>query len=225
LLRDTQGAYQWLSAPEGNQSGRRYVAMKSEELPKLNMLYREHAEPRTNIPVLDSRSSQILLIASKLEPGETDENPLAKIVLAQEAKPQHKLDVNMEDKLQVLGYDVTDEAGHWVTGVVPGRAYRMRTYYRVLAPVTTEWEAFIHIDGYHRRHNGDHKPMDGKYPFSLWLPGDLLVDDYEFKLEPNFSPGNYTVYFGLFVGDTRLKVKSGPSDGENRINGGPLHVQ
>ena len=131
----------------------------------------------------------------------------------------------MEDKLQVLGYDVTDESGHWVTGVVPGRAYRMRTYYRVLAPVTTEWEAFIHIDGYHRRHNGDHKPMDGKYPFSLWLPGDLLVDDYEFKLEPNFSPGNYTVYFGLFVGDTRLKVKSGPSDGENRINGGPLHVQ
>ncbi len=225
LLHDTQGAYQWLSAPEGNQGGRRYVAMKSEELPKLNMLYREHAEPRTNIPVLDSRSSQILLIASKLEPGETDENPLGKIVLAQEAKPQHKLDVNMEDKLQVLGYDVTDEAGHWVTGVVPGRAYRMRTYYRVLAAVTTEWEAFIHIDGYHRRHNGDHKPMDGKYPFSLWLAGDLLVDDYEFKLEPNFSPGNYTVYFGLFVGDTRLKVKSGPSDGENRINGGPLHVQ
>jgi hypothetical protein len=109
--------------------------------------------------------------------------------------------------------------------VVPGTAYRMRTYFRVLAPVTTEWEAFIHIDGYHRRHNGDHKPMDGKYPFSLWLPGDLLVDDYEFKLEPNFSPGNYTVYFGLFVGDTRLKVKSGPSDGDNRINGGPLRVQ
>ena len=224
-LHDTQGAYQWLMAPEANADERRYVAMKAEELPKLNMLYREHAEPRTNIPVLDSRSSQILLVASKLESGETDQNPLGKIVLAQEPKPQHKLDVNMEDKLQVLGYDVTDDAGHAVNGVVPGTAYRMRTYYRVLAPVTTEWEAFIHIDGYHRRHNGDHKPMDGKYPFSLWLPGDLLVDDYEFKLEPNFSPGNYTVYFGLFVGDTRLKVKSGPSDGDNRINGGPLRVQ
>ncbi len=224
-LHDPQGAYQWLTAPEANQSGRRYAAMKSEELAKLNMLYREHAEPRTNLPVLDARSSQILLVASKLEPGETDENPLDKMVLSEEPKPQHKLDVNMDDKLQVLGYDVTDEQGHWVTGVVPGRAYRMRTYYRVLAPVTTEWEAFIHIDGYHRRHNGDHKPMDGKYPFSLWLASDLLVDDYEFKLEPNFSPGNYTVYFGLFVGDTRLKVKSGPNDGDNRINGGPLHVQ
>jgi hypothetical protein len=101
----------------------------------------------------------------------------------------------------------------------------MKIYYRVLAPVTTEWEGFIHIDGYHRRHNGDHKPMNGKYPMSLWLPGDLLADDHEFKLEPNFTPGTYEVYFGLFVGDTRLKVKSGPNDGDNRVNGGPLRVQ
>ena len=131
----------------------------------------------------------------------------------------------MEDKLEVLGYDLTDGLGHFVDSVAPGRKYRMRTYYRVLGPVTTEWEAFIHIDGFHRRHNGDHKPMDGKYPFALWLKDDLLVDDYEFGLEPNFSPGPYTIYFGLFVGETRLKVKSGPNDGDNRINGGLLRVQ
>ncbi len=222
-LHDTQGAYQWLMG--GEPGTRRYMAMKSEELPKLNMMYREHADPRINLPVLDARSSQILLVASKLESGEKDESPLDKIVLASEPHPQHKLDVNMEDKLQVLGFDTADEKGNLVVSVVPGRAYRMRTYYRVLSPVTTEWEAFIHIDGYRRRHNGDHKPMDGKYPFALWLTGDLIVDDYEFKLEPNFSPGNYTVYFGLFVGDTRMKVKSGPSDGDNRINGGSLRVQ
>jgi len=222
-LHDVAGAFQWLMG--GEQGSRRYLAMKSDELSKLNMMYREHAEPRTNLPVLDARSSQILLVASKLEPGEKDESPLDKIILSSEPHPQHKLDVNLEDKLQVLGYDTTDETGHLVNFVAPGRPYRMRTYYRVLDKVTTEWEAFIHIDGYRRRHNGDHKPMDGKYPFALWLPGDLIVDDYEFKLEPNFSPGNYTVYFGLFVGDTRMKVKTGPSEGDNRINGGSLRVQ
>jgi hypothetical protein len=67
--------------------------------------------------------------------------------------------------------------------------------------------------------------MDGKYPFALWLKDDLLVDDYEFGLEPNFSPGAYTLYFGLYVGETRLKVKSGPSDGDNRIDGGTIRVQ
>ena len=51
------------------------------------------------------------------------------------------------------------------------------------------------------------------------------MDDYEFSLEPNFSPGTYTVFFGLFVGETRMKVVSGPNDHDNRIDGGPLRVQ
>ncbi len=223
-LNDPASAYNWLTA--GGSGQRRCLAMKAEELPKLNQLWRERSpEPRTNLPVLDARSSQILLAASSLGTDGKNENPLSSIVLSSPPHPQRKIDANMDDKLEVIGIDLLDERGRLVDAISAGRTYHLMTYYRVLAPVTTEWEAFIHIDGYHRRHNGDHKPMNGKYPMSLWLPGDLLVDDHEFKLEPNFTPGTYTVYFGLFVGDTRLKVKSGPSDGDNRVNGGPLRVQ
>ncbi len=226
-LVDTQRAFQWLETPD--TCGRRYLATRAEELPKLNQLYRQqthaHGEPAQNLPVLDARSSQILLVASSIEPSEKNQNPFSKILLDKLPTPQHKLVVDMENKLEVLGYDVTDQNGKLVDSIGPGRKYRMRTYYRVLAPVTTEWEAFIHIDGFHRRHNGDHKPLDGKYPFSLWLKDDLVMDDYEFSLEPNFSPGTYTVFFGLFVGDTRMKVTSGPNDNDNRIDGGPLRVQ
>jgi 4-amino-4-deoxy-L-arabinose transferase-like glycosyltransferase len=222
-LNDAQSAYTWLMAGGGQ---RRCLAMKSEELPKLNQLYREHGpEPRSNLPVLDARSSQILLVSSTLADGEKNESPLSGMVLSAPPKPQRPLDVNMDDKLQVLGIDIVDDRGTKVEAIAPGRPYHLKTYYKVLAPITTEWEAFIHIDGYHRRHNGDHKVMNGKYAMSLWLPGDLVMDDHEFKLEPNFTPGTYTVYFGLFVGDTRLKVKSGPNDGDNRVNGGPLRVQ
>lgn len=220
---DPQGAFGWLMAGEGGQ--RRFLAMKAEELPRINQIYRERITPRENLPILDARSSQILLVASRLEDSEKNENPLNKILLSSMPHPQHPFEVNMDDKLLCLGYDVVDPNGKLATVVAPGRKYRMRTYYKVLAPVTTEWEAFIHIDGYHRRHNGDHKPLNGKYPFALWLKDDLIVDDYEFQLEPNFSPGSYNVYFGLFVGETRLKVKSGPSDGDNRVNGGVLRVQ
>ena len=225
-FNDPTSGFAWLSGAE--PGCRRFLAVKAEELPKLNELYRERdrgGAPRTNIPVLDARSSQINLVASSLLPGESNENPLRKIVLDAPPHPHRKLDVNMEDKLEVLGIDIIDLNGKPIESVAPGRKYHMRTYYRVLAPITTEWEAFIHIDGYRRRHNGDHKPMNGKYPMNLWLTDDLLVDEYEFGLEPNFTPGAYTIYFGLFVGDTRLKVKSGPSDGENRINGGQLRVQ
>ena len=224
ILNEPGQAYRWLM--DGTDSShRRYLAMRSDELPKLNELYRERANPRANLPVLDARSSQIMLVASSLAPGEKNESPLEKLILPEEPHPQHPMDVNMDDKLEVLGYDFTDEKDKRVDTIAPGRKYKMHTYYRTLAPVTTEWEAFIHIDGFHRRHNGDHKVMDGKYPFALWLPGDLLEDVYEFQLEPNFTPGTYTVFFGLFVGETRLKVKSGPNDGDNRINGGPVRVQ
>jgi hypothetical protein len=226
-LPDTQRAFQWLLS--GDPGTRRYLATRAEELPKLNQLYRQQThsrgEPAQNLPVLDARSSQILLVGSSLQSSEKNQNPFQKILLDKLPTPQHKVVVDMEGKLQVLGYDVTDLTGKLVDYIGPGRKYRMRTYYKVLAPVTTEWEAFIHIDGFHRRHNGDHKPLDGKYPFSLWLKDDLVMDDYEFSLEPNFSPGTYTVFFGLFVGDTRMKVTSGPNDNDNRIDGGPLRVQ
>jgi hypothetical protein len=223
-VNDPTSAYNWLT--QGGSGQRRCLAMKAEELPKLNQLWREKSpEPRTNLPILDARSSQIVLAASSLAPGEKNENPLSAMVLSAPPHPQRPLDANMDDKLEVLGVDLLDDRGKLTDQIAPGKTYHLKTYYKVLAPVTSEWEAFIHIDGYHRRHNGDHKPMNGKYPMSLWLPGDLLVDDHEFKLEPNFTPGTYSIYFGLFVGDTRLKVKSGPNDGDNRINGGPLRVQ
>ncbi len=226
-LGDTQRAFQWLLGAEPGT--RRYLATRAEELPKLNQLYRQHThahgEPAQNLPVLDARSSQILLVGSTLLSSEKNQNPLSKILLPGPPSPQHRLTVNMEDKLEVVGYDLTDPAGKLIDVVGPGRKYHMRTYYRVTGSVTTEWEAFIHIDGYRRRHNGDHKPLDGKYPFSLWLKDDYIVDDYEFSLEPNFSPGTYTVFFGLFVGDNRMKVTSGPNDNDNRIDGGPLRVQ
>jgi 4-amino-4-deoxy-L-arabinose transferase-like glycosyltransferase len=224
-LTDATSAFQWLV---GGAAGgpRRCLALKAEELPKLNQMWREHApEPKTNLPIVDARSSQILLAASSIGPDDKNDNPLSSMVLTSPPHFWRKIDANMDDKLEVLGIDLVDERGHLVDAVSPGKPYHLKTYYRVLAPVGTEWEAFIHIDGYHRRHNGDHKPLNGKYPMSLWLPGDLILDDHEFKLEPNFSPGNYTIFFGLFAGDSRLKVKSGPNDGDNRINGGALRVQ
>lgn len=223
---DPQTAFQWLTA---GGTARRYLAVRADELPRLNMLYRQQraqtGRPAANLPVLDARSSQIILAASDLKPGEKNQSPLEKILLAQAPTPQRPLNANMEDKLLCLGIDITDSSGKLVDSIAPGRKFHMREYFKVLAPVTTEWEGFIHIDGYHRRHNGDHKVLGGKYPFALWQKDDLIVDDVEMTLEPNFSPGQYTIYFGLFLGESRLKVTHGPNDGENRIVAGQIRVQ
>lgn len=223
IHKDANAAYDWLMA--GEPAARRFLAVRAEELPRLNRLYRERTKSGRNLPVLDARSSQIILVSSSLRGSEKNSSPLGRIVMDEPPKPQHKLEANLEDKLQVLGFDIADEKGKLVDHVAPGKKYHMRTYFQVLSGVQSEWQMFIHIDGFHRRHNGDHKVCEGKYPMSLWLQGDIVMDDHEFTLEPNFSPGPYTLYFGLFVGESRLKVKSGPTDGENRVNGGSLRVK
>ncbi len=223
ILKDAESAYAWLMGAE--LPSRRFLAVRAEELPRLNRLYRERAGTGANLPVLDARSSQIILVASALRNDEKNASPLDRTVLSQAPRIQNKVVANLEDKLEVLGYDITDTVGKLVDHVAPGKKYRMRTYFKVLEPSPTEWQMFIHVDGFHRRHNGDHKMTEGKYPMSLWLKGDVVVDEHEFTLEPNFSAGPYTLFFGLFVGDTRLKVKSGPHDGDNRVNGGALRVQ
>ena len=226
-LTDTTSAFSWLMGGEGH---RRFIATRAEDLPKLNQLYgwgsptRPALEPPGGRRPLEPDPPR--LIHASRRPA--NENPLDPMVLTEMPVPTRKIGANMEDDknevLEVIGVDVTDMKGALVEAVAPGKDYHVKTYYRVIAKLSREWEAFIHIDGYNRRHNGDHKPMNGKYPMSLWLPGDLLVDDYKLSLEPNFSPGSYTIFFGLFVGEKRLKVKSGPADGDNRINGGILKV-
>jgi hypothetical protein len=217
-FNDADRAGEWLLERPGE---RRWLVLRAEDLPRLNSIFRKRG--RGNAPILDGRSSQILLASSDLG-GARNENALASIVLDDPPRPSHTVDAAFEDQLEVVGWDVVDKAGHVVDSVVPVTNYRMRTTYRVLRPVTGSWKAFLHIDGFQRRYNGDHAVLEGKYPMNLWQPGDFVVDEHEFQLEPNFTPGDYGVYFGFFSGDTRLRVSRGENH-ENRVMGGSLRVR
>ncbi|MBI5531459.1 MAG: glycosyltransferase family 39 protein [Deltaproteobacteria bacterium] len=218
---DVDTAFRWLM--EGQD--RRWLGVRMDDLAKLNSVYRGKARPMANLPVLDGHSGQIVLASNRLLPGEVNENPLNNIILPEKPNPSHPLDTDLQGELLALGWDVVDLASRKpVQYVVAGKKYRMRTYFQVTGRISGEWEMFIHIDGHQRRFNGDHKPMDSKYPMSLWQVGDYVVDDYEFALEPNFTPGPYMLYYGFFIGDSRLKVVRGKHH-EDRIEGGNLMVQ
>ena len=200
---------------------RRWMVVKSDDLPKLNSLYR--AQYGKNLPVLDGRSSQILLVSNQLG-GHANESPLAKLVLDDPPQPRTPIDAAFEDQLDAIGWEVADKTGAVVDSVVPATGYHLRIYYRVVHPISGNWKSFVHIDGFQRRFNGDHAVVDGKYPINLWQPGDVIVDDLEFQLEPNFTPGDYTVYFGFFSGESRFRVTRGPQH-ENRVVAGAIHVR
>jgi hypothetical protein len=180
--------------------------------------------PARNLPVLDARSSEILLASNELREGEVSQNPLSKWVLDARPDVARPLDVDFNGQLRGLGWDVVTPDGQSVPWIRAGKRYVFRFYYEVTRPISGDWQTFIHVDGHQRRYNGDHATLDGRYALHLWRVGDHIVDTHEFELEPNFAGGAYTVYFGLFRGDTRLSVKSGPAH-ENRITAGTLEVR
>ena len=108
--------------------------------------------------------------------------------------------------------------------LAPGTPARLFIYYRVLAPLQSSWQTFVHLDGLQRRFNAEHELLAGKYPLRLWRANDIVVDATEISLEPHFSPGSYRLYFGLFNGDRRMTVTTGPAS-EDRIVAGTLRVR
>ncbi len=214
---DAAQAFEWLTSSET----RRWLIVRADDLPRLNSMHRK--EKGKNLPVLDARSSQILLVSNDLG-GAKNENPLRFTLLDDVPVPARKIDVMFEDQLEMFGWEVQENDGTVVDSVVPGRKYHMRFYFRVAKPVTGTWKAFLHIDGFQRRYNGDHTVLDGKYALNLWQPNDVLVDDYVFELEPHFTPGDYTVFMGFFSGDARFRVTRGNQQ-DNRVIAGALHVR
>lgn len=214
---EVSAAFDWLISSET----RRWMIVRAEDLPKLNSLHRK--AKGKNLPVLDARSSQILLISNDLA-GAENQNPLRGTVLDEVPTPTVKTDVMFEDQLEMLGWEVRENDGTVVESVVPGRKYHLRSFFRVVKPVTGNWKAFLHIDGFQRRYNGDHSVLDGKYAINLWQPNDVIVDDYVFELEPHFTPGGYSIFLGFFSGDTRFRVTRG-SHQDNRVIAGILQVR
>ena len=215
-----RAGFDWLLAAKGQ---RRWLVVGAKELAQLNSLYRQRSEPRANLPILDATSSEVLLAVSELAPGEHNDNPLDAWVARERPDPERPLDVDLSGQLRCIGWALTDPEGRRVAQVRTGQRYDFRIYWEVLEPVSSNWKTFIHIDGKGRRFNGDHDTLEGKYPFKYWQKGDFVTDVYHFQLEPHFAGATYQVYFGLFIGDRRLSVRSGKHT-EDRIIAGNLVV-
>jgi hypothetical protein len=225
-LPDAAQAHQWLF-----EGGRRWLAVRAEELPALNALFRARSlasgsflTPDHNLPILDGHSGRVLLASNELG-GRPNQNPLAQFFSREAPSPRHVVEANLDDTLEALGWDVFEASGAGPVPLVhPGKPYVLHLYWRVLASTSNQWKSFVHVDGFGRRHNGDHDVLGGKVPMRLWQPGDIVTDRHEFQLEPNFTPGDYTLFYGFFLGDRRMPVKRG-KHADQRLEGGVFPVR
>ena len=212
-------AIDWLG---DSQNERRWLILKAPDLARANSLFRKRFAS-ANLPVLSAESSEILLASNRLQDGEQSVNPLSEIVRSDAPELRHQPLGKWGQELELAGWEIQREDGTATDTIKAGSSYEFVTAYQVKKPVKGNWESFIHIDGDGKRINGDHKLVDDKYPLRYWLPGDVIVDRHEFKVEPNFGSGEYTVYFGLFSGKKRYPITAGEHK-ENRLHAGVVRV-
>lgn len=221
-LSGPREAVRWLEAGRRlDPPERRWLVLDADRLAPINALFRQSAG--MNLPVLGDDSGETLLASSELG-GAVNDNPLEPFVLqAPPTSIQHRVDASLGGRVHALGWELRDERGDLARAAIPGRRYELTVYYRVVARLRHDYQAFLHVDGEGRRHNADHEPVGGRYPSRLWRAGDVIADVHELVLEPNFTPGHYVVYFGLFIGKKRLEVRHGPHR-DDRVVGGTLVI-
>lgn len=106
-----------------------------------------------------------------------------------------------------------------VAKLVPGQAYRLRHFWKVLAP-PGDLRVFTHLRGQSGAPdfmNLDDSPLRRAYPPARWRAGDLLSDAQSFVLRPDWRSPTVTVTAGLIRRGghgpaDRLAVVRGPGE-------------
>jgi len=122
----------------------------------------------------------------------------------------HALDVVLGGRVRFLGYDLSP--GWNVDGVTPDRSLSLILYWQALIPLEEDYIVFVHLLG----PDGDlvaqydSPPLDGLYPTSEWVAGDVFTQRIVLRLPPDGPVGTHELLVGLYTYPdiTRLPVDS-----------------
>lgn len=181
--------------------------------------------------VLDDTNARTLLLSNRLGEGETDKNPLAKMILrVPPAKMKNRPPgpVIFDDRLELIGWDMP-------TVVTKGDDFTVTLYFHALKTVGGQWKVFAHFDpnGGSPRFQGDHDPLNNRCQTSYWQEGDYIVDTFKVEAgDVSSATGAYTAYVGFFIGSSgnwkNMRVSTAPpgiKDDADRVKLGTIVLQ
>jgi mannosyltransferase len=134
------------------------------------------------------------------------------VVYAVPAQPaaegiDHPLDVNLGDKVRLLGYSLP------TTELMPGDILQLTLFWQAVAPMNERYKVFTHVADAHGHLVGqrDAEPGGGAKITTIWREGEQVVDNYGLLILPATPPGDYIIEIGMYgLGDgLRLPVIEG----------------
>ena len=132
---------------------------------------------------------------------------------------QHKVDVNFENRLHLIGYSFSPETAK------PGTEVKITYWWRCDDTVEEGWQLFTHLHDASQdksdnmdwngpiRENRNNKQILGP---DRWEKGKIYVDEQTYKMPDWLKGPELTVLVGIWKGDARLRIVSGANDGDNR---------
>lgn len=135
--------------------------------------------------------------------------------------PKNPVNADLDGKLVYLGSDFEPAVA------APGQQVHVTNYWKVVEAPGEGWRIFTHLEGpnHHGFVNDDHGAIAGKYPVDQWKAGEIVRDQRTVVVPANWSASSMLIYVGAWKGQSRLSVKSGPSDGANRVLAATIPVK
>lgn len=138
----------------------------------------------------------------------------------------HKVDVNYEDKIHLIGWKADPEMAS------PGSTVRFTLYWRKTGDLDPGWMLFTHVttdDVKQAKGNLDcvgsiRQEKAANCTAQLYGPGDwekgkVIKDSFEFSVPADVQWPNYRFLVGIWKNDARLHIKNADAnDGDNRAN-------
>ena len=147
------------------------------------------------------------------------------ILDAMPADMPHTTDINFENKVHLIGYKFDPEIAK------PGSEVKLIYYWRCDDTVEDGWSLFTHVrdDSTDKTDN-----LDWNGPLrearnnrqilgpDRWEKGKFYIDEQTYKVPADVKGAELSVMTGIWKGDARLRIVSGPNDGDNRAIVGKL---
>ncbi len=133
---------------------------------------------------------------------------------------EHQSEINYNNKVVLLGYKVTPKEGY-----KPGSTVKLTMYWQAKADLEEGWSLFTHVLDASGRQllNIDNvgplrrwKVSQQSLPPSDWEVGKVYVDEQTFTIPREAGNQRVQVAVGVWKGNKRLKVVSGPHDDADR---------
>ncbi len=127
----------------------------------------------------------------------------------------HPLTATLGERIGFLGYDIASDR------LKSGETLTITLYWRALTEMERDYTVFTHLL---TEQTGvivgqvDRYPVDGTYPTSMWLTGEVIADTYHIPIRADAAPGEYHLKVGMYVAETGTRLPiAGTTDNAIRI--------